>query len=220
MKCSLKLIVSCFLSCTVLSSCIIERHGQGVWGGGLTTGHYKDSRQNLWENEDGKNANNDEEDFISLNDADLKAQFADGAVPQPKMEPGADGSGLPAIDGFAKPTGLEASLFKNLNFNTDDHILRSQESLAKVDEIAKYLNEHPAVFVFIEGHCDARGPEAYNLALGTRRADYIRTLLVKKGVDPERLHTISYGKEKPVAFGETPEAWSKNRRAEFKIFKK
>ncbi len=74
--------------------------------------------------------------------------------------------------------------------------------------------------MFVEGHTDERGPEAYNLSLGARRANYVRTLLVQKGVDHNQLHTISFGKERPAEMGHNSEAWSKNRRAQFKIYKK
>ncbi|MGE5196373.1 MAG: OmpA family protein, partial [Anaerolineae bacterium] len=89
-----------------------------------------------------------------------------------------------------------------------------------IDKIASYLKEHKDTFIFVLGHCDERGPEAYNLALGSRRANTIRSLLVQKGVDLNQIHTISYGKERPIDAGHTPEAWQKNRRAEFKVYQK
>ncbi|PCI91855.1 hypothetical protein COB11_08045, partial [Candidatus Aerophobetes bacterium] len=69
-------------------------------------------------------------------------------------------------------------------------------------------------------HCDERASEAYNLSLGTRRAGHIRTLLVKKGVDPNHVFTTSFGKEIPLDLEHNREAWYTNRRAEFKIYKK
>ncbi|MBI3236675.1 MAG: OmpA family protein, partial [Chlamydiales bacterium] len=86
--------------------------------------------------------------------------------------------------------------------------------------MASYLKAHPNVYLFVTGHCDERGPEAYNLALGTRRANYVRGYLVKNGVDANRIHTVSYGKEKPCDLRHNAEGWSKNRRAEFKIYEK
>lgn len=160
------------------------------------------------------------EDFIALKDEDLKQQFAETTVPQSKTSPGERGSGLPGIEGFHSPTGQEASVFRTLYFNTDDHVLHSKESLASMDRIAQYLKEHPHCVIFVTGHCDERGPEAYNLALGTRRANYVRGYLIKQGVDMSQIHTVSYGKERPADLGHTPEAWLKNRRAEFKIYNK
>ena len=82
------------------------------------------------------------------------------------------------------------------------------------------MKKNPNVYIFVSGHCDERASEAYNLALGTRRANTLRSLLVKKGVNPNHIYTISFGKEMPVDLGHTAEAWSKNRRVEFKIFQK
>ena len=71
--------------------------------------------------------------------------------------------------------------------------------------------------VLIEGHCDERGTDEYNLALGERRALAVRRYLVALGISADRLHTISYGEEKPAVLGSDEAAWSKNRRAEFKV---
>jgi len=86
--------------------------------------------------------------------------------------------------------------------------------------MATYLKAHPHTYVIVEGHCDERGPEAYNLALGTRRAQHVRSLLIQHGVNVDQLHTISYGKEQPEAYGHSPQDWAKNRRAHFKIYEK
>jgi peptidoglycan-associated lipoprotein len=69
--------------------------------------------------------------------------------------------------------------------------------------------------VMVEGHCDERGDEEYNLALGERRANAVKKYLVNLGVDGSQLRTISYGESKPAAVGSTEEAWQWNRRAEF-----
>jgi peptidoglycan-associated lipoprotein len=161
-----------------------------------------------------------EEDFIPLREEDLQTAFTDGAIPQPKETPGEKGSSLPGIDHFSSVPGSLSAIFQTLYFNTDDHILRGKESLSAIDRIAHHLKANPHLYIFVEGHCDERGPEAYNLSLGARRANYVRSLLIQKGVDKEHIHTVSYGKEKPIAQGHNPEAWSKNRRAEFKLYKK
>lgn len=212
----------CAALCGLTTGC--RKQNGNVWDDNTTAGNYRGSARTLWGNDD---VTQDEsffasadEDFIALKDEDLRAQFTDGAIPQPKKSPGERGSYLPGIDGFRSPTGGESAVFKNVYFNTDDHILRGKEYAAIIDRIASYMESHPNVFVFITGNCDQRGAEAYNLSLGARRANYIRTLLVQKGVDPERIHTISYGKERPVDFHNNAEAWAKNRRAEFKIYQK
>ncbi len=218
-----KSLLTVMLVCTVttLLSTGCRKKGS-VWDDNHTVGYYRTDRS-LWETEEA-NASDligpDEENFIALNDEDLKAQFADGAIPQPKHSPGEAGSGVPTLASFHTPKAEEAAVFANVYFNTDDHILRGKDALASLDKIAAYLKSHPKTYISIEGHADERGPEAYNLSLGSRRANYIRSKLVEKGVSPDRVHTISYGKEKPVRLEHNPDAWSKNRRAEFKIFQK
>jgi peptidoglycan-associated lipoprotein len=227
-KSQLILIGICSLTCFLMTGCKSNKNNGTVWDDNQTSGSYKNTARTLWNNVMGNSNQEDvsffgptEEDFIALNDDDLKkSKFSDGAIPQPKSEPGEKGSGVPGIEGFRRPSGELAAIFKNLHFNTDDHILRSKDALALVERIADYLKSHRNDYVFIEGHCDERGPEAYNLSLGSRRANYVRSLLVQKGVDPERIHTVSYGKEKPIELGHSQEAWNKNRRAEFKIFQK
>ncbi len=208
-------------SCLLVTGCKSSRGN--VWDDTQTAGNYKGSASLWGSDETAQNENffgPSDEDFISLKDEDLKAQFADGAIPQPKSSPGERGSGLPGIDQFHSPSGQAASIFRSVYFNTDDHILRGKEYTAALDKIAQYMKAHPNTYIFVAGHCDERAPEAYNLALGTRRANYVRSYLVKQGIDLNRVHTISYGKERPCDLGHTQEAWAKNRRAEFKIYER
>jgi peptidoglycan-associated lipoprotein len=81
----------------------------------------------------------------------------------------------------------------------------------------KSLTDHPTSTIRIEGNCDERGTEQYNLALGEKRANSARDYLVNYGISASRITTISYGKERPVAKGHNEEAWSKNRRDDFAI---
>jgi peptidoglycan-associated lipoprotein len=78
---------------------------------------------------------------------------------------------------------------------------------------AQWLNQNPAVSVTIEGHADERGTREYNLALGARRAQAARDFLVAQGVQAQRLRTVSFGKERPVALGSDEASWAQNRRA-------
>ena len=82
---------------------------------------------------------------------------------------------------------------------------------------AEWLRENPRARVMIEGHCDERGTNEYNLALGDRRAYSARAFLVDLGIDDARLTTISYGEEQPIDSRSSEEAWAKNRRAHFVI---
>ena len=77
---------------------------------------------------------------------------------------------------------------------------------------AAWMKQFPSVSVTIEGHCDERGTQEYNLALGERRATAVKNFLVALGIGPSRIATISYGKERPDAVGNNEAAWSQNRR--------
>ena len=105
-------------------------------------------------------------------------------------------------------------LNENVYFAFDDSTLdyQAQELLKQK---AMWMRDNPDVNVVIEGHCDERGTNAYNLALGERRAESTKTFLVNLGISGARMTTISYGEEKPVDMGHNEEAWAKNRRASF-----
>jgi peptidoglycan-associated lipoprotein len=83
---------------------------------------------------------------------------------------------------------------------------------------ANWLKSNGTTSVQIEGHCDERGTEEYNISLGQRRADAVRQFLIDKGVDPNRLSTISYGKSRPLVFGQNEESHAQNRRAMFLVY--
>ena len=80
---------------------------------------------------------------------------------------------------------------------------------------AAYILSMSDVSITVEGHCDERGTDAYNMALGERRAEAAKAFLVNLGVNPSQINTISYGEERPADPGNTEEAWAKNRRASF-----
>ena len=82
---------------------------------------------------------------------------------------------------------------------------------------AAWLRENDDATVTIEGHCDERGTNEYNLALGDRRAESAKSFLIDLGIDPSRLTTISYGEERPVDPRRSEEAWAKNRRDHFVV---
>lgn len=83
----------------------------------------------------------------------------------------------------------------------------------------QWLRANPSYSLRIEGHCDERGTNEYNLALGDRRANAAKKYLATFGIEEARISTISYGEERPVDLGHKEEAWSKNRRDEFKLIK-
>ena len=103
--------------------------------------------------------------------------------------------------------GRDTILFDTDMFNVD------AEDQAALREQANYLSQYPNVRATIEGHADERGTREYNIALGERRANAAKNYLVSLGVSPERLSTVSYGKERPVALGSNEQSWARNRRA-------
>jgi peptidoglycan-associated lipoprotein len=105
---------------------------------------------------------------------------------------------------------------ENIYFDFDSSAL-SAMAREVLQRKADYLFEVVDASVIIEGHCDERGTEAYNIALGDRRAESAKAYLVDMGIDPARLTTISYGEERPVDPASNPEAWAKNRRDQFII---
>lgn len=158
-------------------------------------------------------------DFIPLSDEDLAEQLKlDTKHPQPSTSPGESGSNLPGVDGFSTPSGSLAAIFKNVYFDTDDYSISSNTNRKNLQSVASYMKKHPNVSVFVEGHCDQRGTASYNLALGAKRANAVRNYLIDEGVNPEKIFTISYGKERIVNANGDPEALAANRRVEFKIY--
>ena len=105
--------------------------------------------------------------------------------------------------------------FDRVYFAYDQSTL-SEQARAALSNNAVILQTSPDLKISIEGHCDDRGSDEYNLALGERRAQAVRNFLVSLGVAPERMETISYGEEMPVDSNSNETAWAKNRRAEFK----
>ena len=97
-------------------------------------------------------------------------------------------------------------------FETDSSALTA-EAMATLDKQAAWLNQYANYRIMIEGHADERGTREYNLALGARRAAATRQYLVSRGIPANRIKTISYGKEKPVAVCDDISCWSQNRRA-------
>ena len=108
--------------------------------------------------------------------------------------------------------------FAPVYFGFDASNLSSAE-LAKIEAVAQHLKDNPGRVVIVEGNCDDRGSNEYNLSLGDLRAISIRDYMATLGIAGERMQTKSYGEEKPAVAGSGEEAWSLNRRGEFAIFK-
>src|SRR5262249_50711749 len=104
-----------------------------------------------------------------------------------------------------------ASIIKDVFFEFDKSTIREADVTVTQND-AHLLAQHPEASVLIEGHCDDRGSEEYNLALGVSRASAMRNALVQQGVDAARIKTVSYGKEKPFCTQQDESCWQQNRR--------
>jgi peptidoglycan-associated lipoprotein len=124
-------------------------------------------------------------------------------------------NGTDASAGNAAP-GSQQDFVVNVGdrvfFETDSTEL-TEQARATLDKQAQWLNNYNRYSFTIEGHADERGTREYNIALGARRAQTVREYLVSRGVAANRMRTISYGKERPVAVCDDISCWSQNRRA-------
>lgn len=138
--------------------------------------------------------------------------------PQQQIDPnaGQDGTGATDPNGAIAPDS-DAAFRRDVSSNTIlfglDQYDIDPAARAILDAQASWLQQHSRVRITIEGHCDERGTREYNLALGDRRANAAKNYLAARGIDPGRMTTISYGKERPVALGSDEESWAQNRRA-------
>ena len=138
-------------------------------------------------------------------------------LPPPPGPPVATAPTGPAYDPNAVVPGSRADFMRSVtsdtvNFGLDQYDIDSQ-ARAILDTQAQWLQRYPNVRVTLEGHCDERGTREYNIALGDRRANAAKNYLAARGIDPSRISTISYGKERPVALGSDEASWAQNRRS-------
>jgi peptidoglycan-associated lipoprotein len=160
--------------------------------------------------------------------------------PQPGLGPGGisegSGAGFDSRSG-AGGTGLDDARWRELGLNSEaerkeflakaknfenedvyfdyDSYVLSEPAKKTLDEKVAFLKRFPKVRVTIEGHCDDRGTNEYNLALGERRANSALQYIINSGVDQTKLSIISYGEERPIVSGSDEASWAKNRRAHF-----
>ncbi|KRA79350.1 peptidoglycan-associated lipoprotein Pal [Altererythrobacter sp. Root672] len=124
-----------------------------------------------------------------------------GPPPQAGLVPGSQAHFAQAMQGR-----------DTIYFDTDQYNVDSEDQAA-LRQQAQYMQQYADIRATIEGHADERGTREYNLALGERRANAARNYLVSLGISPDRLNTVSYGKERPVALGSNEASWARNRRA-------
>jgi peptidoglycan-associated lipoprotein len=116
----------------------------------------------------------------------------------------------------AREAAGTAFVDENIYFAFDSAVL-SDQARHILNTKADYLRSYPGVTVTVEGYCDERGTDAYNIALGDRRAQSVKNFLLNLGISTHRLNTVSYGEERPAAMGHDEASWAKNRRAQFVI---
>jgi peptidoglycan-associated lipoprotein len=231
----LSVIFHIFLLATVcFTGC--RRSGGEVWedtkscsrhlGRGVKTlgGKHGDSRQIGSRDDfcvdDGDVVSFNENEFIPLQDEDGRDMVCMSDAQQPRETPGDPGSSIPGIEAFRDPSRDPnlAPIFQNISFDLNSNLVKGDRNLSILRNIADFMRRHPNVYVFVEGHCCERGPDAYNLALGARRANSIRNMLIQDGVSSDNVFTISYGRERPFVQGNDDAALAQNRRGQFKIY--
>jgi peptidoglycan-associated lipoprotein len=99
---------------------------------------------------------------------------------------------------------------KDVLFDYDKADIRGDQAPTAQNDAA-FLAQHPSIQVVVEGHCDDRGSEEYNLALGTSRAESVKKALLSQGISADRVRTVSYGKEKPFCTQDNEQCWQQNR---------
>jgi len=150
-----------------------------------------------------------------------------------KGMPGDGSTGSFSAEPFIEESGMVAQLpkeeeirrrltygssesLKDIHFEFDRYHLDDQ-SLAILQKNAAYLKAHPNSRIEIQGHCDERGSNNYNITLGERRTQTAKSYLVSLGIDESRIHTISYGEERPFCFESNEKCWYQNRRGHFLV---
>ena len=154
-----------------------------------------------------------------------------GCSKKGKGNNGLDGEGGPVIPEFIGDDGspltgdpfdqtrqrMEGLSFAPVYFGYDSFQLAPEE-VSKIEQVAAYLNENARTVLIVEGHCDERGSNEYNLSLGEQRALSVRTHLVNLGISADRIQSRSFGEERPAVQGTGEAAWRQNRRGEFALY--
>ena len=139
---------------------------------------------------------------------------------------GAGVAGAKPVETFSSPLGMSVTpgSQEDLVVNVGDRVFfgfdkfnLKADARKTLEKQAAWMKANPSVTVTVEGHADERGTREYNLALGERRANSVKDYLAALGVNPARMKTISYGKERPVASGSNEAAWGQNRRGVTKV---
>ena len=153
--------------------------------------------------------------------------FVAACATKPKDSADSSGSGSTGSDASSEGTitetsgsGIVSGSQEDLIVNVGDRVFFGYDSsdldsdaLELLQDQVAWLKQNSDVTVTIEGHCDERGTREYNLALGEKRAQAVKNYLIGLGINPDRVSTISYGKERPAVVGSNDGAWAQNRRS-------
>ena len=154
--------------------------------------------------------------------------FVAACATKPKDSADSSGSGSSTSDSSVSDgtitetagSGIVLGSQEDLIVNVGDRVFFGYDSsdldsdaLELLQDQVAWLKQNSSVSVTIEGHCDERGTREYNLALGEKRAQAVKNYLIGLGIDPDRVSTISYGKERPAVVGSNDGAWAQNRRS-------
>jgi peptidoglycan-associated lipoprotein len=151
--------------------------------------------------------------------APAPAPAAAAPAPAPAPAPAAPAPEPPAATATARPAPQDFAAepaLPDIHFDFDKSVIRP-DAAKVLRTSAEWLNARPGHAVLIEGHCDERGTDAYNLALGDRRAKATQEFLLAHGVAARRITVISYGEQRPQCTAQNEECWSRNRRAHFLV---
>jgi len=148
----------------------------------------------------------------------VKTEEAATASPAADVPPfqgeGLDAQAMDSKSAFTILEGRTTGPMLPVYYDFDKSNIRDDQK-GRMETNSTYLKDNPSAMIAVEGNCDERGTNEYNMALGERRAVSAKKYLANMGVDASRLTTISYGEEKPLNFGHDELAWSQNRRADF-----
>ena len=153
--------------------------------------------------------------------------FVAACATKPKDAADSSGSGSSSSDSSVEGTisdtagsGIVKGSQEDLIVNVGDRVFFGYDSsdldsdaLELLQDQVAWLKQNSNVSVTIEGHCDERGTREYNLALGEKRAQAVKNYLIGLGISPDRVSTVSYGKERPAVVGSNDGAWAQNRRS-------
>ncbi len=147
--------------------------------------------------------------IVAIAGLTVAACASNSTDPSAQLAPGA-GAGA-VVPGTQRDFSVNVGDIVYFTTDSSDLTTEARQTLQKQ---AQWLKQYPQFTITIEGHADERGTREYNIALGARRATSVRKFLGRNGVNPSRIRTISYGKERPVAVCDDISCWSQNRRAQ------